>query len=42
MGANHPKLQFWILKVKVAQLCPALYDPMDDTVLEILQAGILE
>ena len=40
MGANHPKLRLWILKVKVAQSCPALCDPMGDTVLEILQARI--
>ena len=29
-------------KVKVAQLCPTLCDPMDYTVHGILQAGILE
>ena len=29
-------------RVKVAQLCPTLYDPMDSTVHGILQAGILE
>ena len=30
------------MKVKVAQLCPTLYDPMDTTVHEILQDRILE
>ena len=30
------------MKVKVAQLCPALCDPMDYTVCGILQARILE
>ena len=30
------------MKVKVAQLCPTLYDPMDDTVHGVLQARILE
>ena len=30
------------LKVKVAQSCPTLFDPMDFTVYGILQAGILE
>ena len=30
------------VKVKVAQLCPALCDPMDYTVHRILQARILE
>ena len=30
------------LKVKVAQSCPTLCDPMDYTVHEILQARILE
>ena len=30
------------VKVKVAQLCPTLWDPMDYTVHEILQARILE
>ena len=30
------------MKVKVAQLCPTLYDPMDYTVHGILQARILE
>ena len=30
------------VKVKVAQSCPALYDPMDCIVHGILQAGILE
>ena len=33
--------QFY-MKVKVAQLCPTLCDPMDYTVYEILQARILE
>ena len=33
---------FKFLKVKVVQLCPTLCDPMDYTVHEILQAGILE
>ena len=32
----------WIIKVKVAQLCPTLCDPMDCTVHGILQAKILE
>ena len=31
-----------IVKVKVTQLCPTLYDPMDYTVHRILQARILE
>ena len=31
-----------MVKVKVTQLCPALCDPMDCTVHEILQARILE
>ena len=30
------------MKVKVAQSCPTLCNPMDDTVHEILQARILE
>ena len=30
------------MKVKVAQLCPALCDPMDYKLLRILQARILE
>ena len=30
------------MKVKVTQLCLTLWDPMDDTVHEILQARILE
>ena len=30
------------MKVKVTQSCPALSDPMDYTVQEILQARILE
>ena len=30
------------MKVKVAQSCPTLFDPMDYTVHEILQARILE
>ena len=30
------------MKVKVAQLCPTLCDPMDNTVHGILQARILE
>ena len=30
------------LKVKVAQSCPTLFDPMDFTVYGILRAGILE
>ena len=33
---------FQVLKVKVAQLCPTLCDPMDYTVHGILQARILE
>ena len=33
---------FKFLKVKVIQLCPTLWDTMDYTVHEILQAGILE
>ena len=32
----------WIVKVKVAQLCPTLCDPMDYRVHGILQARILE
>ena len=31
-----------MMKVKVAQLCPTLCDPMDYTVHRILQARILE
>ena len=31
-----------VLKVKVAQSCPTLYNPMDYTVHGILQARILE
>ena len=31
-----------VCEVKVAQLCPALWDPMDYTVHGILQARILE
>ena len=34
-------LEKWV-KVKVAQLCPTLCNPMDYTVHEILQARILE
>ena len=30
------------VKVKVAQSCPTLCDPMDDAVHGLLQAGILE
>ena len=30
------------VKVKVTQSCPTLCDPMDYTILGILQAGILE
>ena len=30
------------MKVKVTQLCPTLFDPIDYTVHGILQAGILE
>ena len=33
---------FTFVKVKVAQLCPTLCDPMDYAVHEILQARILE
>ena len=32
----------WKVKVKVAQLCPTLCNPMDYTVCGILQARILE
>ena len=35
-------IMFFIVKVKVTQLCPTLCDPMDYTVLGILQASILE
>ena len=35
-------LHKWKVKVKVAQLCPTLWDPMDYTVHGILQARILE
>ena len=35
-------LILWEVKVKVAQSCPTLWDPMDYTVHEILQARILE
>ena len=31
-----------LVKVKVAQLCPTLFDPMDYTVHGILRARILE
>ena len=42
-GDGIPAELFKILKkVKVAQLCPTLCDPMDYTVHEILQARILE
>ena len=41
--ANDPSLLLIMkVKVKVAQLCPTLCDPMDCTVHEILQARILE
>ena len=33
---------WWVLKVKVTQLCPTLCNPMDYTFLGILQARILE
>ena len=33
---------FYIIKVKVSQLCPTLCDPIDYTVDGILQARILE
>ena len=33
---------YWKVKVKVAQSCPTLCDPIDYTVHGILQAGILE
>ena len=32
----------WEVKVKVAQSCPTLFNPMEYTVHEILQARILE
>ena len=32
----------YTLKVKVAQLCPTLHDPMDYTVHGVLQARMLE
>ena len=37
-GASYPMT----VKVKVTQLCPTLWDPMDYTVYGILQARILE
>ena len=39
---SQDKFHFNVLKVKVAQSCPTLCDPMDDTVHGILQARILE
>ena len=39
LGSPFPSLK---VKVKVAQSCPTLYDPMDYMVLGILQARILE
>ena len=35
-------MDLWLSEVKVAQLCPALCDPMDYTVHGILQARLLE
>ena len=35
-------LTLYLVKVKVAQSCPALCNPIDYTVLGILQAGVLE
>ena len=35
-------MSIFALKVKVIQLCPTLFDPMDYTVHGILQARILE
>ena len=35
-------MDLWLSEVKVAQLCPALCDPMDYTVHGILQTRILE
>ena len=34
--------RFYKVKVKVTQLCPILWDPMNYTVLELFQARILE
>ena len=39
---EHIRILNMSVKVKVTQLCPALCDPMDYTVHEILQARILE
>ena len=39
---DHKNLSLFFLKVKVAQLCPTLCDPMDYTVHGIFQARILE
>ena len=39
---SQDKFHFNVLKLKVAQLCLTLCDPMDDTVHGILQARILE
>ena len=41
-GLSKRKLVFHSVKVKVAQSCPTLCDPMDYTVHGILQARILE
>ena len=40
LSMGFPKQEYW--KVKVAQLCPTLWDPMDYTVHGILQARILD
>ena len=37
-----PRQEYWKVKVKVAQSCPTLCDPIDYTVHGILQARILE
>ena len=42
MGHALPSVEFWKVKVKFAQLCPTLCDPMDYTVHGILQVRILE
>ena len=42
MAESEEELKSLLMKVKVAQLCPTLCDPMDYRVHEILQARILE
>ena len=42
MAESEEELKSLLMKVKVAQSCPALCNPMDHTVHGILQARILE